>query len=392
MLFSSHKRSKTIALFDVGSSSIGASVVSYIAGNKGEVKPVFMSAIRDHFSFQEELDFKRFALTMESSVEKTLATLKSLPHPKVSEVFCILSSPWYTAEMRVVELKKSTEFIATKQVLDDLVKKEIKRFEESELTHYGNLGSELVVVESKISHIRLNGYPSEDPIGKMCSSISLELYIVIAPKSVLKKIEYYMQKTWNGVSVRFLSYGYVAFSVIRDLFPTEHSFLVVDIGGEVSDIMLVKQNTIHSSVSFPYGKHTLIRALSREFKLAPSEFLSIAEAYRSGDLSYEETERLAGALKNAEKEWLEYFQKGLVNISNEISVPPTLFVTADNKYIDWFMDFIKRETFTQYTATERAFTIVALTSTFLESYVNVAGVAKKDPLLLLESLFVRKLL
>jgi hypothetical protein len=65
-------------------------------------------------------------------------------------------------------------------------------------------------------------------------------------------------------------------------------------------------------------------------------------------------------MENLKNEWLKSFQESLANLSNDISIPATIFMTTDKNLADFFCQTIKAEQFNQYTLTESKFEIIFL--------------------------------
>jgi len=67
--------------------------------------------------------------------------------------------------------------------------------------------------------------------------------------------------------------------------------------------------------------------------------------------------KLTPLVEQLRKDWLKSFQDFLANLSNDISIPATIYMTTDKNLADFFSETIKAEQFNQYTLTESKFEI-----------------------------------
>ena len=377
-----------IIVFDIGSASIGGSFAS-IDGSKA---PEIIFATRRDIPFQEKLNFERFLQSMIKTLEEMFVTMqKAGGGVTVDQAFCVLASPWYASQTRLVHYNQPQPFNVTEKGLHKLIQKEIELFRDSKLFARSKVGDTMPeIMESKNIQMKLNGYEVRDPFGKKASELEIALYISMIPANIYKSINDSIKKFWHVPDVHFSSFSYTAFDTIRDIFTDEQTFLFMDISGEVTDISLAKDNVLLESISFPAGKNMLIRALISGMKTTPAAATSELKLYLENKCTREHAQRIEKLLESASKEWLVFFEDALVQFASEFPIPRTIFYTVDDDATKWFEAAIKQTDFTKFSQEESTFVIRSLGTTFLNKFIQVLEPDFQDPFLAIETIFANK--
>jgi hypothetical protein len=377
-----------IIVFDIGSASIGGAFVSIDPTRSPEI----IFTIRRDIPFQEKLNFERFLASMISTLEEMFALMqKAGGGVTVDNAFCILASPWYASQTRLVHYSQPSPFVVTEHGLDKLIQKEIALFRESKLFAHSKVGNVLPdIMESKNIQMKLNGYTVQNPFGKKASDLEVALYISMIPANIHESINLSITKFWKLSSVHFSSFSYTAFSTIRDMFVDEASFLFVDISGEVTDISLVKDGVLLESISFPAGKNMLIRSIAKEMHSTIPVAISEMDMSLGGKSTREHTKQIEQIMTAATNEWKIFFEDALVQLAVEFPIPRSIFYTADDNITKWFEVAIREANFTRFSEEEGRFNVRLLGNQFLDRFVSVLEPDARDPFLAIETIFANK--
>ena len=174
-----------------------------------------------------------------------------------------------------------------------------------------------------------------------------------------------IHKNFNFREIKFSSFSMASFTVVRDLYSDKEGFLLVDIGGEVTDISMVKKNILRESISFPLGRNFMIRGAAATFNCSLHEASSCISLFKAGHATEDVNKKLDLVIGKLKKEWLVKFQDSLANLSNDISIPANIYLAVDDDFADFFSETIQTEQFSQYTLTESKFKIVFLSAKLL---------------------------
>ncbi|OGZ07370.1 MAG: hypothetical protein A3C93_02940 [Candidatus Lloydbacteria bacterium RIFCSPHIGHO2_02_FULL_54_17] len=380
---------RSVAIFDIGSGSIGGAFVSL----HHDKPPEIIFTARRNIPVQAEINFQRFLESMGKTLESLAFTMqKAGGGVAVGEAYFILASPWYASQTRLVRYSQETPFTVTKKGIEKLIEKEILSFRNSKLfAHLKTDEAPPEIMESKNIQIKLNGYEVTKPYGHKASELEVAVYVSMIPANIRNLIKDSITRFWRPSTTHFSSFSLTAFDAIRSIFPDEPSFLFMDIAGEVTDISLAKDNILLESMSFPSGKNMLIRAVADGLKITPALAASELDLYAQNAGTPEHMKRVGEIVKRTTDGWRVFFKDALVRFAAEFPIPRIIFYTADDNVSQWFEATIKETKFARFAEVEEGFTVRALGNTFLNTFVHTASPDFQDPFLSIEAIFANKI-
>ena len=388
-IFSRNKdKGELVLAFDIGSSSVGG---VFFCTQKSGI-PKIITTVREPITLEKDIDASQFlALTMKSlDIVAGKIYKAGLGAPK--SIFCVLSSPWHVSQTRVIKLEKNTPFIFTAKLANELVKKEIALFEEEYLVKYPNTESKVRSIEFKNIKTMLNGYETPNPLNQKAKELEMTIFISISPEQVLKKVEETVRSHFNFEDIKFSSFILSSFSVVRDMYIHNEDFLLVEIGGEVTDIAMAKKNVLRESISFPFGRNFIIRKVASILHSSLDEAKSFISLLKDGHASVPVVKKVTPVIDKLKMEWLGKFQESLVNLTNDISIPATIYMNVDKDLSDFFCQIIKTEQFNQYTLTESKFKVIFLSAEFFHGMAGFDENVIRDPGLIIDSIYINRFL
>jgi cell division ATPase FtsA len=220
----------------------------------------------------------------------------------------------------------------------------------------------------------------------------MNIFISMSPEQILFRIEETVRKFFHFENMKFSSFLLSSFTIVRDMYTNQNGFLLIDIGGEVTDISMIKKAILCESISFPLGSNFIIRriafTLGCTFGEAESLFFLLKDEH--ADLATEE--KMKPIIEKLKKEWLQSFQESLVNISNDISIPATIYLTVDKTFASFFAKVIENEQFNQYTLTESKFKIVFLDTETLHGIATFGDNTIRDQFMIVNAVYINRFL
>ncbi len=386
-IFSS-KKPKIAIVFDVGSSSVGVAAVELFP----QRKPKVVFSAREPMAFQENLKFNRFASSMLGALEKASRLLERAILPPHSEkTFSVFfASPWYASQTRISKKAFITPTSVTDKLLRDMQKKEVDDFREFEIH---KLGTDAVLIEAQNVQVKLNGYETPVPEGKNALTLETATYVSIVPRKIAHIVKEKITGIFHSQDVFFHTFSFSSFAVARDIFFHKKSFFFLDIGGEVTDISIVRDNVLQETRTFPMGKNFLLRKIALEFGAPYEEALSYFTMMTSHKLAEQESGKAKKAMEAAGTEWLSEFRGALYELSREGGfLPHDIFFTADEDVSAWFAENIQHQEIREIVLAEKTFTVRHLDAAFLSSFCESEKGVARDPFLIIEAVFLAKLL
>jgi hypothetical protein len=385
-LFST-KKEKIVAIFDIGSGSVGGALVRIPSDSKS--LPTIIKSTRTDIVNRKEIDFNLFLKDMILALGFTSRALYQSKLGAPEEIFCVLASPWYLSETRLIRMSKEHSFTFTKNIVDDLLNKEIESLNLNYKNKYGDVESTPELIEHTIVGVSLNGYHVDDPLGKKTNSIEMNMIISLSPKLCLDKIREAIAKTFHHLPVSFSSFMVASYISVRDRYMNHDSYLLLDIGGEVTDVGIVSKGILKDSLSFPYGRKSFFRDISDNLNIELRDADELFSLYNKNTLSEKETNKLIPVLESINKSWGNSFRECINTLPRTLTLPSVMFLTIDADVKDWFIKIINSEEYIQSMVPNKKFTLVAIDG---PEFLNMCKVENTlcDPFLMIESINIMK--
>jgi hypothetical protein len=382
------KEDELVLVFDIGSGKVGGAL--FWVQDSGIPKIIFSTA--EPIPLEKEFNIDRFfSLTIQSL--ETVANriyLAKLGAP--TRIFCILSSPLHISQTRIINFKKNIPFLFTTKLADDLMQKEISLFKEEHSIKHTNSVNPNRIIETKNIKTILNGYETPKPLGQKAKELEMTIFVSMGEEQVLAKIEDALGKYFHSSRIKFSSFELASFAVTRDVYIQQENFILVDIGGEVTDLSMVKKNILRESITFPLGYNFLIRGVASGLHVTSNEADSFLSLLQDGHAEESITQKLALVLDQLKVEWLKKFQDSLANLSNDIFIPSIIYLTTDKKFADFFSRTIKAEQLSQYTLTEAKFEITFLSTQILRNFAMFKEIEVYEPNLIIDAIYINRFL
>lgn len=385
-LFSSNKE-KLVAIFDIGSGSVGGALVK-IPSDKKSLPTIILSTRVDIVN-RKEMDFNLFLKDMILALGFASRNLYQSKLGAPDQIVCVLASPWYISETRLIKMSKEHSFTFTTKVIDDLLEKEISALDLIYKSKYGEIESAPEVIEHPIVGVSLNGYHVDDPLGKKTRSVEMNMVISLSPKMCLEKIKETISKSFHHIPVSFSSFMVSSYLSVRDKYMNQDSYLLLDIGGEVTDVGIISKGVLKDSLSFPYGRKNLLRDICKKLDIELRDAYEIFNLFNSGTLSEKQSKKLAPVLSSIEDAWSKSFRECINTLPRTLTLPSVMFVTVDRDVKDWFVKVINNEEYIQSMVPNRKFTLVTIDGPEFLSMCNIEK-GNCDPFLMVEAISVMR--
>ncbi|MFZ2620919.1 MAG: hypothetical protein WAX85_02640 [Minisyncoccia bacterium] len=345
--FSKNKNEEISLLIDIGNGSIGGAFVLF----KERSVPKILYNVRLPFAIVDSIDSSKLLSNMESLLEETLSNLfkKSLLHKdweegskKISSVLVSFSSPWFISKTKNIHIKEDKPFIISRKFLDNILEKEERSFK-GELIEGKASMDQFNIIEKSIVHTKINGYALDKSIGKKTDTFDLTVYMGVIPVTVYNKVNTKISEYIHIPPEKIIIHTFplISFTVLRDIYPDSDDFMIMDVTGEVTELTLVKDNSITQTISFPSGRNFVIRQIAKTFNVPPEIAESTLHLFNSNKTDESTSEMMKEILTNIEKEWAIYFEDTLLKFISFTPLPKILYMTSEQDISKLFLDFLK---------------------------------------------------
>jgi len=372
------KNGKVIAILEIASASTGGMLI----GQNKNGKPQIISLSRVPVNFLFDVNFDAFWRCTLASLKKVIKILLKNYPSGPDACLCVFISPWFLSQTKIINVRREKKFKVTRDFFENLMKSEEESFKSQEATQ---LKGEPGFIEHEIIKTELNGYYTRSPLGKIAKTIRLHIYMSLGIGSIKTKIEEEVLENFGDIPLSFKTFPFIAFQILNSTINNQEGLILVDIGGEITDISLIRNNCLEETISFPRGKNFLLRRIASEFKTFSQEADSILQTYLKGHSLKGDSEKISKIIEEVKKDWGNFFEIAVKNIAENPPtggpLPQTLFLMGDEVIGGQFIKCAEEERFSQYT--------------FLGKPFNTKRLLDEDQLdvfLMLEALFANKFL
>lgn len=375
-IFSKKKKEEIVAIFDVGSGSVGGSMVLTRFMNK----PIVLASFRKSFPLRDSIDSNSLLKEMLVSLKEVSEEIQKQSKTVPAKVYIILSSPWVETSLKYIRRRRKEDFIFTQKQARELIEEESDSF----VNHHESFNQ---IIDKKITNVLLNGYNVSNPHGKKTRELEIQLFLSVSSQELIDKMEDVVQKVFHK-KVFFTSQMFSDAMVVRDIFDDLNSFILIDIDEETTEVSVMRNDLLVGTASFPYGKNTSIRTIAKSLGRNINDIQSFLSTHTENHLHEIHSEDLEAAIKIANKEWIFSLKKVFRVLFSELLIPHHIFLITDRKSEKWFKHLLNKNNFSEFTTTEESFSVIIGDTKLLHDFCDFPLGVLPDSSLTMQSIFI----
>lgn len=384
------KRSNTtFAVVEIGSSTVSGALFAIDSENKDKSYHLISSSHAEICARDSNITafldgIKRAFNRVADDIEKKQGVIPA-------KYYCILSSPFYVNHIEQVVVEKTEPFVVTEKMVLELANKKALEVKVAEPLLYANLSDDKnIVIESKVMQILLNDYEITNPFGKETRKLSFFQFISLGSEKVSSLIKK-LVKDRVGREPELHSFAYCEYNTLRDLYHFNDNFLVVDVGGEITDLTTVTAGRIVDSAAFSMGQNFLTKWLVEAWPTSRSEITSILRIYLEGKAETKIKNKIETLLERIRIEWINEFKKALGRSAEHQIIPAKIFLIGNGDESKIFRQWISAEDLSDYTLTPGAVAVDYIDERTLTAFFSGNIAHLDDTFLLVDALFCGKM-
>ena len=379
--FSKTPRKKVVAIIDITSSSVGGALAEINEGCPIAV----LAAPRSPVNFLFDVSLEASLRCTADSLRLTAKKLKSLHPGKIDEVLCVFSSPWFSSKTKIITVTREKLFEVKNNFFSKLIEEEEKKFN-------GGKNKSGRFIEHEVIKAELNGYYVKNPIGKNTRSVKSYIYLSAGVKKAMELAEKEIEKVFTNIPLKFATSSLVAFKVLSDIIKNKEGYLIIDIGGETTEINLIRDNAVELSASFSKGTNLLFRKAAANLNTFLGEASSIVRAYSAGHRTLESSDKIAEAVKESIEEWRDYLKNSLSVMAKSALLPQNVFIIGDDPVCKFFSSCLEKSDFSEFTILNKPLVTQKINPEWLTRYFKTGDYQHKDIMLMMEAVYADKFL
>lgn len=363
---------QTVALVDIGSSSVGGAYAHFEPASA----PTLYFTARIPITRREGEEAGKSMLRALEELGHVMVRYggpvlrKELKTGHASCVLASIASPWQETRVRVETISEEKPFLFTRQLLHETAKKSAQVIE-------GRREADEAVIATL-----LNGYEIGNPFGKKAKRADLIILSSSLEDDVAGKIEKTLRHAFHNNHVVTTAFAPLSYAVIRDMYPHEKDFLIVDVTGEATDFIFVKQGILTDVSSVPLGAHSLITSLKKESNTCPVEPMTLPTPTTKGSGASE---------TNASQEaWKSAVCTVLRDFKTRHALPRSVFLLADEPIRAFMEGLLDSRDVHSLWLSDEPLTVIALCPEHLAQFVRTRGEAEGDVFLAMLALYHNK--
>lgn len=384
-------KERLIALFGIGSGSVGGALIHLTKDDKGEWVPHIIAQERTLYLFQDELNFESFFSNMQSALRSTIEKIYNQKKGAPDSIFCTMTSPWYLSETRKINFKKSTQFTITPKVMKDIIDVELSSILRSYEEKYKDMNAMPYIMESRVLHTTLNGYDVVNPLQMKAKSININLFLSIAPDTSINSIKTEISQFFHDTPVYFGSFILLMLIIARERLADQSSYFLIDINAELTDVGVVTNGILVATISFPVGKNYIIRSIVKNFNKSEQDARTMFSMLANGTISNEEKIKSDPIMESIKSDWSQSFRDSLSLLPQTISLSSNIFLVADSDASIWFSDLLNDKAYTQKVLNQKYFNVNVVEGQKLLDVCRVSD-GPCDQFLMIEAIALARML
>ncbi len=369
--FNPSKEQDLIISIGSGSGSVYGAIVEF----EKNQPPYILFVHETKFPIKKSVTADSLTSHMLGSLHTVVSELGKKHKKKIRTVHVVFASPWFSSFAKPLSIKKDELFTVSEKTIGKMTTEYITKIAE-----YAAL-TKSVIIEKTLSDIKINGYEIQEPYGKEANELDLSVYVSTAPEEINKKIESEIYSVIHPDSIRFHTFPFAAQSVTRTLFSPKDDFALVDIGSEITDVLIIRRGSIHSIASFPLGSNHIARNVATHFETEPELASSMLGLY-SKDVAEEDVRQKISNLVDAfAEEWGMEFSRSVNGGGDELVghfTPQRAYFASNPETVKILSDIISKQ----------IPNVVPLSRESLSQFVRYDGNEPPNVFMILEAIYL----
>ncbi|MBI5004281.1 hypothetical protein HZC00_04260 [Candidatus Kaiserbacteria bacterium] len=367
----SSSKTRPVAIVDIQSGCVSIAIALLHQDKPLEI----LAAGRSDLSFEDRTPEAVLAALPDQINEagkKALDTYTSLQksHGSITNVFCIMNTPWVRSQTIRTVAKFDTEVAITEHMIADLAKQAL---DESTEINAANL------LEANVVRIELNGYATSEPIGKQAHKVSVYALISGCEPQIRSIVQDALHRLFPAPVV-FRSQFRTILSVVEAIPGLQKDFCLVDLTRDTTIIANIHTGLSMAHKTVDEGLLSIIKRIAG--KRMPEETLSLMRMVTDETCSTDACTEITEATTRVEPDLVRVFADAMVELASTRYLPPLLVLLCEDALAPWLTTIFSRIDFTQFTTTTHPFEVIVLSSESLRRFVVPSRLTINQRLLL----------
>lgn len=382
-------------LIDIGSGSV---LVAIIASKAGATAPEIIWSKREYTPLRSVVTLTQSAKSVMTSLLNALMLLDSegrevfrektgknrLPVTQIT-----IAAPWSHTITKTIHYAHDEPFTLTDALVAELLQTAHKKIAEELKESERVADLDLVVICRSVIAIIANGYKLKIPNNQEVRSLQLIESSAVVQKNLIDAISDVRDKVFADSDVHLYSFILVYYTIVRDLFPDDNEYCLVDVTYEAIEVGIVRSGVLEYTTHIPHGSFSLAREFSTVIGVPVQEAFSyLANTDPTAALT-EITETKKAELQDIINSYKTKLATVFKETGDSLAIPKKIFLHGDLQTEPFFSTIIAAAAYS-CTNTSHAVYMVShelLTEHYGEPVANSLKKGTQDTALLISAQF-----
>lgn len=310
-------------VLDIDSASVGACVLDFL--DTPHISAVTRLPIGTGTTRSPELLIK--------NLRESLTTLVAdyvTQYPQVSQVAVILASPWFAASVRSLTTKSEKPVKVSRASVRTMV---------DEFRSKNPPSAGRVILEALPITVEVNGYRTRVQNPVHGTTLAVTFYESFTDESLYTMVRDVVHGSYAKADVLWHTMPLAYAETLLRLSDEDHA-TVLDVGGEVTDVVALSHQRIAYVGSIPIGAKTIARAVGGKKDAPLADALSRLSMFARAELTQKEMQTISATLTEAARDWHTQYRSVLDEAGNTVPLSHRVFVVGERDELPWFTQII----------------------------------------------------
>lgn len=389
-LFSScSNKNHTELICDIGNSSIGIALVEY---NQNGKTPNIIFSDRVKSPSKQKRNFSDTVIILKRDLEILLTrTFRYCvsKNIKPSHASCFYSSPWYIAQTHILKISQTEQVLFSESILRKILDEAERNFLSDETIKINStFDNNLVLIERKITRIKLNGYQTHNPIGKKAGMVEASLFLSAISQETNSLVCELINKVWHKIPIQHHTFPLASFAMIKNEFHTFSNFLIIHVADNVTDISLINDEMLLDTFSFPLGSRNIIENIEKDCSLDYELASSMLSMYEKNELHTDHIQVFNKTIDYTKKDLRDHFENAFSVLTKKAILPNVVYLISAKNTLSLLSNVIKEYGLNTHIQEQRELNVYPVSFDLFNKYVTYSTPAHKDFFVEIEASYI----
>lgn len=325
-MFGSRGNSKLSVAFDIGTSSVSAIVFSSHGHN--DYKPSIHNLFRAPGILHMEVDAETLRRQAVKGVRSLIPSISKATNHAPEKIILGLSAPYYISSTKILrkERKNPTESIQPAE-LDDLLKE--------------GVDAPLAIFTRVALTSLVNGYSVANAVGTCGKTLEIQVRFDATTESLRQDLEAPFQSMGLKSSIVFAAVPNAYYYALRDVADLATGVLLIDVGGEMTEISSITDGALRDVQAISEGTHTLMRRIAETLHISLNDADFLLKNFSEGKLEDRQKDSVARCIEAGMAGWQDSLSTLFENYAQQAPLPLHIVLCGGGARIAQYRDVLK---------------------------------------------------